>query len=793
VIRLPALDLKALRELRLLWSQALTIGLVVASGVAAFLATLSAVDALAGSRDHFYASGRFADVFASVKRAPDGVADRIRELPGVLDVQATTEAMARVTVGGSPDPVIGQLVGVDPREPHRLNRLLLRSGLPPQSQGQGHGAGELQAVVNEAFATAHHLRPGDAVTALVNGRQRTLRIAGTGLSPEYVFAGLMGVPDLRAFGVFWVDRQALDAALDMEGAFNRVAIRLAPGASEATVMDAATRILAPYGGQPAHGRDEQASHAMLDAEIKEQRVLGTVLPVIFLAVAGFLLHVVTARLVAAQREQVATLKALGYRDAAIVRHYLLLVAPMVLGGWVLGLGAGAWLGRGLTRLYAEFFYFPSFSFSVPPLLALASLAAVVLMAIGGVLTAVAATVRLSPAEAMRPPAPGSYRRALLERIPRLRLDTGLRMVLRNLERRPVRTVVTIGGTAVAVAIVIMGNFFRDAIESIVDTQFNVAMRSDVTLWTVEPVAASAARELARLPGVLDVEPGRRVAVRFVYGPRSEKSIIEGLASPARLQRLIDVDGAEVAAGTYGLVMTDRLAERLGLSRGDWVTVEVREGRREVRRVRLEGTVRNMMGMSAWMERRAVNALLSEDDMATSFSLQVERGAGPAVLSRTQGLPRVAGAFSKQTMLRNMQEISTRNVLIMSTILTAFAVVIAVGVVYNNARIALAERAWELASLRVLGFTRQEVSAILLGELGLCIALALPLGMALGWGLIHAITELLRSDQFLFPVVIQPRTYAWAALAVVAAGVASALVVRRRIDRLDLVSVLKTRE
>jgi putative ABC transport system permease protein len=130
---------------------------------------------------------------------------------------------------------------------------------------------------------------------------------------------------------------------------------------------------------------------------------------------------------------------------------------------------------------------------------------------------------------------------------------------------------------------------------------------------------------------------------------------------------------------------------------------------------------------------------------------------------------------------------------MSTILTTFAVIIAIGVVYNNARIALAERGWELASLRVLGFSRAEVSGLLLGELALVIAVALPLGMGLGWGLTYLIAELLKSDQFFFPVVIRARTYAWAAVAVLAAGVASALIVRRRIDRLDLVAVLKTRE
>lgn len=787
---MQALDRKVLRDLRLLWSQALTIALVVASGIGGFLATLSAVDSLAAARDSFYTTGRFAEVFASVKRAPDTLAARLRELPGVVDVQTTVEAAARVSVPGSTDPVIGQLIGLDAHRPQRLNRVLLRAGQWPQPGSRG---GELQALISESFAHAHKLQPGSTVTALVNGKRRTLRITGIALSPEYIFAGMMGVPDMRAYGVFWVDKDELAAAADMAGAFNKVAIKLAPGASEPAVIDAVTRRLASLGGAPAHGRDEQPSHAMLNNEIKEQRVLGTVLPAIFLAVAGFLLHVVTARLVATQREQVAALKALGYRNRTIALHYLKLVSPMVGGGYLLGLVLGSWLGEGITHLYADFFRFPSFEHRIPVALALTGLGIVAVTAVLGTLTAIGTTVRLSPAEAMRPPSPGRYRRALLERVPRLRLAPALRMILRNVERRPLRAAVTVGGIAAAVSIVIMGNFFRDAIEAIIDAQFNVAMRGDVTVWTTEPVAGTAARELARLPGVLQVEPGRRVAVRFVNGARSEKGSIDGHAQAAVLQRVVDVDGRTVPAGTHGLLMTDRLAGKLGLQPGDTVTVEVREGKREVRQVVLERTVRDMMGMNAFMRRDDLNALLGDGDLANAFHMAVQRDALVGVLDATQEFPRVAGAFSKSTMLRNMQEISARNILIMSSILTAFAVVIAVGVVYNNARIALAERSWELASLRVLGFTRAEVSLLLLGELALGIAIALPLGMAMGWSLTHAVVTLMRSDQFLFPVVIQPRTYAWASIAVVAAGVASALVVRRRIDRLDMVAALKTRE
>jgi putative ABC transport system permease protein len=535
---MKAIDRKVLRDLKLLWSQALTIALVVASGIGGFLASLSAVDSLAAARDRFYASAHFADVFATVKRAPDALAARLAQLPGVIDVQPTVESFARVAVAGSADPVMGQLIGFDARHPQRLNRVQLRTGRWP---GPRASSDELEAVATESFAEAHRLKPGDSVSALVNGKRRTLRLTGTALSPEYIFGGLFGMPDQRAFGVFWIDKDELAAALDMNGAFTRVALKLAPGASADAVKDAVTRRLASLGGAPAHGRDEQPSHAMLENEIKEQHVMGTVLPAIFLIVAGFLLHVVTARLVATQREQVAALKALGYRNRTIALHYLKLVAPMVLAGYALGLALGDWLGTVITGLYAEFFRFPVFAHRIPVSLAVIAFAIVSVTAVLGTLTAIAATVRLAPAEAMLPPAPGRYRRSLLERIPRLRLSPALGMILRNIERRPLRAAITIGGIAAALAIVVMGNFFRDAMDVIVDTQFNLSMRGDIVVWTTDAVDAAAGRGLARIPGVLQVEPGRRVSVRFSHESHAETALIDGYEPRSRLQRIIDVD------------------------------------------------------------------------------------------------------------------------------------------------------------------------------------------------------------------------------------------------------------
>ncbi len=815
---MKALNRKLLRDLRLMWSQVLTIALVVASGIGGFITTLSAVDSLEAARDRYYADGHFADIFATVKRAPRSLLEQVRGLPGVADAQATTEFLVRLDLPGVDDPIIGQLIGVDRQDPPRLNRVTVRSGrplaalqqrsaaAPGESAEAAYGGGEvIAALVSEGFARTHGLQPGARLGALINGRHRTLEVAGTALSPEYIFAGLWGMPDQRGFGVFWVDREALDAAYDMKGAFNRLVIKLAPpvgpggrsaAAREAQVLADLERLLAPWGGRDPRGRTDQTSHAMLDNEIKEQRVMGTVLPAIFLGVAAFLLNVVVSRLVATQREQIAALKALGYPNRQIALHYLQLVLAIVALGLLLGIGLGRWLGQAVMGLYADFFRFPLLQHQMAPGLLMVSLGLTLATAVGGTLGAILATVRLSPAAAMRPPAPGHYRRTLAERFVALpgvrrvlRLSAGLRMVLRNMERRPWRTTLSIVGVAAAVAIVIMGNFFRDAIEVIVDTSFTLQIRSDVSVWPTEPVAERMRFELEHLPGVRAVESSRFVPVTFVNGLRRERSQIRGAPAVPELYRVVDVQQRAHTLPAEGLVLTDRLADKLGLRIGDPVQVLIQEGRPRTVVLTVAATVSEMMGLNAYMERSALNRLLGEGDVASGFNVSLDPGREVDFLRATRGLPRLAGSFSKASMLRNMEEISARNVRIMSTVLTLFACVIAVGVVYNNARIALAERAWELASLRVLGFTRGEVSALLLGELALGILIALPLGMLLGWALVHGVAGLMKSDQFLFPVVIRPRTYAWAALAVLAAGLASAWVVRRRIDRLDMVQAL----
>ena len=787
---MKALDRKLLRDLRLMWSQALTIALVVASGVAGFITCFSAYDALSWSRDLYYADARFADVFANLKRAPLALETQLQAIPGAAHVETSVTQIVPITLPGVSDPLMGRLIGLDARAPQRLNVVNLRSG----RMVEAHRSGAIETLVSEGFALARQLKPGDRLSALINGKREELLIVGIALSPEYIFAGLGGSPDQRSFGVFWLERRALATAYNMEGAFNQVAVRLAPGASEGAVIDSLDRLLAPYGGSSAGGRDRQMSHMILNSEIKEQRVLGTVLPSIFLAVAGFLLNVVLSRQIATQREQVAALKALGYDNRVIGVHYLKLVLLIVALGVAIGLALGTALGHWFVGVYAEVFRFPELHYRVKPELILSAIGVALTAALLATLNAVRATVRLAPAEAMRPPAPGIYQPMLIERLGLRRwFSPGLRMILRTMERRPLRTGLTIFGIAVSMAIIITGLFWRDAIAVLMDTQFRQVLRGDVSIALLEATPARVAHEIARLPHVSAVEIARSAPVRLRHANHSWHGAIQGKAAEPQLHRIVNMQQQVLAPPHSGLLLTDRLAERLEVKPGDSVRVEFLDGRREVLDLSVSGVVSDMMGMNAYIERSALNRLLREGDLVNQITVTVDRGHEPELLNRIKELPRVAVAFSKAIMTRNLEEVTARNILVFSGVLTVFATVIAIGVVYNNARISLAERAWELASLRVLGFTRGEVSAFLLGELAIEVALALPLGMLLGYLLGSAIVGLIKTDEFYFPFVIQSATYAFAALCVLAAGAVSALVVRRRVDALDLVGVLKTRE
>jgi putative ABC transport system permease protein len=782
-----ALDKKLLRELVRLRAQAVSIASLVAVSVAVFVCLHGVMRSLERAATAHYQAQRFAHVFASVTRAPRALEARVREIPGVGEVEARVVTEARL-LDLPGEPAIARLVSLPPSGASRLNRLVLRRGRIPSPERPE------ECLVSEAFADARRLGPGDTLAAVVDGRRFPLTVVGVVLSPEFVFALRPGeiAPDERRFAVVWTSEERLARALDMDGAFDDLAVALAPGASERVVVARLDALLAPYGGAGAHGRGEHISHVSLTNKLTQLIALSRVVPAVFLAVAAFLLQVVLGRVVGSQRAIIATLKAFGYGDAAVAAHYLALSLVIALAGVVVGVAAGAALGGAMLSFYYRYFRLPGLAFQLDlGAVAVASLSSLGAAA-AGALEAVRRAVAETPASAMRPEAPARYRPTLLERlVPRGALST--RMVLRQLGRRPLRAALGALGVAFAVAIVVAANFLGDSISRLIYVQFRAIAREDATVIFDRPLGGAAVHALAQLPGVLRVEPVRMSPARFVAGARARRLALAGVLPDAALHRVLDAELRPVAIPPGGVVLNRALAEALALRPGDHVTVALLEGSRATRELLVSGISDELLGISATMDLDALHALLGEGASVSAAYLALDERAAPAVVARLEALPGVSSVALRRPLLALFEAEIRGRMRAVSVLLGLFAALIAVGVVYNGASVSFAEREHELGCLRVLGFTRGEVSALLLGELGVEVAAAIPLGLSLGWALTRVMARGLASELYRFPAVIEPSTYALAVVVVLAAAIASGLVVRRRVDRIDLAEVLRTRE
>ncbi len=784
---MSALSTKLVRDLLQLKAPLLAIALVMACGVAGLVMTRTASLSLRNSVDTYYDRYRFADLFVSLKRAPLAVTDQIAAIPGIALSEARVTVEVTLDVPGVIEPAVGRVISIPDDRPPALHRIYLRKGRLPDPDREG------EVLVGEAFAEAVGLGPGDTVEAVINGTRDVLRITGVALSPEFVYAIRPGgfVPDDKRFAVFWMPRRQLAPLFDMEGAFNDLIVRLSPGAAEQRTIDGLDAVLDRYGGGGAYSRDEQTSHRYITDELDQLRTMGTVMPTVFLFVSAMLVNIVLARLIRTQREQIAVLRAFGYSRWSIGSHYLSLALAVALTGAVLGVIVGAIMGKSMLGLYGRFYRLPIIEFELGLGAAAASISATSAAAFLGAVHAVAGAMRLPPAEAMRPEPPGNYHASVIDRSRMLSgLAPSTKMFLRHIERRPLRAMVSIVGMSLAISVLTMGTYISDAIDYLIDHQFGAADRYDMSVSFIEPRTTGAVHEIASLPGVINTEPFRVVSARLSHNHRTERQAIIGVPIDPELSRVLDDKGRPIRVPTSGLVLTEALAKQLGAAPGDAVTVEVLEGQRPVLVSRVEGLARSYVGSGAYMSLDALHGVLREGDVASGVHLTFDPRETGAFFARLKDTPQVASTVVKRAALESFENTLAESIMIMRAFNLSFACVIAVGVVYNSARIALAERARELATLRVLGMSRGEIAAIFFGELALLMLAAIPVGLTGGYVLCKVMSSLMSTETHRIPFVISPGTMAFAVAVVLAAAIVTALDSKRQLDEIDLIAVLK---
>ena len=784
------LDRKLLRDLRQIWVQCLAIALVLGCGIMVLILSTGTQRSLEATRAAYYEQNRFADVFATLTRAPRSLLAEIARLDGVARVEGRVVFTAMVDLEGKPEPASAIVVSIPPSGEPVLNVPVIRHGRMPRPD-------HLEEVaVSEAFAEANGLRPGDHFRAVLNGQMRPLRVTGVVISPEYIYTVGSGAiePDDENFGILWLSERAAASAKDLSGAFNDLTLTLARGAEERAVIAGVDRILAPYGGTGAYGRDRQPSNIFIEGELKQLGTMATVLPPIFLAVSAVLVNMVLGRLVALDRAQIGLFKAIGYKTWAVSTHYTKMTVGIGLVGILLGWGFGWLLGHGLTEIYTRYFRFPSLLYrpGAAPM-AISGLLGMATTVLGG-LSAVRAATRLAPAVAMSPPAPPVYNRGWLDRLGGLlRFRQTTMMILRSLVRWPWRAAVTLFGVSGSVAVLVASFFTFDAIDLILEELFERANRQDATVTLARPVNSRAELDALALPGVMVAEGLYAVPVRLVNGTESRLVSLQGRAQDARLSRLLDNDGEALEIPATGLVLAAGLAEGLGVRPGDRIRVDLLSAPRGTWEIPVSAVIRQSLGQDAYMNGEAFFRLIGQAPQVNMLHLAIDRNALSELQAKVQETPTIARFTLWSDIRRQFEDTLDESLVTMTVIFASLGMLITIGVVYNAARIQLAERAYELASLRVLGFRRSEVAYVLVAEQMLLTLIAIPVGWLVGYGFCMLMAEGFSTEVVTIPVVVTRRTYAVAALLVISMALASVLVVRRRLDRIDIVHSLKQKE
>lgn len=789
-IKITMLDRKMLRDLWRIKGQAVAIIFVIAAGIALFVMSNGMMIALDETMRAYYERHRFADVYAPAKRAPNHILADIRNLEGVASVEGRINGGGLITLEKLSAPISARVISYDPDAPSPINSVYLVDGHMPRSTQPD------EVLLLKPFAEAHGLQPGDDIAITMNGAQHTFTIAGLALSPEFIYALPPGefVVDAGRFAVFWAGEETMEAAYDLDGAFNEVVLTISRNANENDLISELDRLLAPYGATGAFSRADQISNKYLVEELEQLRTMGVVMTPIFLGVAIFLLNIVITRLVHTEREQIGLLKAFGYSNNDVGVHYLKFVMVIAIGGALVGWGGGQYLGHLIAGVYQKYFHFPFLLFT-PELqtMGLAILFSAAAAALGA-FAAVRSAVNLSPAVAMRPPAPPHYARgnAFSKRLTRA-LDQPSRMILRRISRQPFRAALTTIGIGAAMGLSVMMRFNTNATDYMLDVSFNIADRSDVFVTFAEPLSDTTIYELSKIDGVLYAEPFRSTAVMFRNERIEHLGGITGLPENPVLNRAVDSNLAPVPIRGNGIVLSEQLAEILGVSVGDFVTAEVREGRRPVLEIPVTGLVEALIGTPAYMTTDALNKRLKEPNRASGAYLKVDMEQRDRLYDELKSMPMIAGVSLRREAYENFQKMIDEGPGTFRAVMMVFSIVIAAGVVYNGARIAFIERHHDLASLRVLGFTKIETGYVLLGELALLAILALPIGSLIGFALWAYLAGALSTELYQIPVVYKENGLGYAAIVILLSTAAAGAFVQRDIMKLDLASALKARE
>ncbi|WP_031516889.1 ABC transporter permease [Desulfofalx alkaliphila] len=775
--------------------QFLAVAAVVMLGMTVFIAMVTTYHNLEATQDKYYKDNNFADHYFHVINAPQEIVSRIEDLPGVLKVTGRIQKDVPVLKEDN-QRATARLTGYWLPIENEINGIEITSGQIFDEHGHG---GKYEVLLDPQYAEANKLSFNDTLTIAAEGKQVTLTVAGTAIGPEFVYpikdASTL-IPDYETFGIFYVPNALAQQFLNLPGQINQILIIFAPGADKDATVRQIENILEPYGNLTNYPRDDQISHALLQAELDQLLTTSQSLPVIFLLVAALIQFVIISRLVKSQRLQIGIMKALGYHNRQIMWHYAGYAMLVAVTGLVLGSVLGVVLAGYLTRVYALYFNLPEAmgGISMPAIVLGAFLCMGTAMAAGFVATR--GILKINAAHAMRPEPPKGTGKVIFENWPWFwrRLDPSWKMALRGVLRNRLRFAITTLGVVLAVGLLVVSWFFNDSIDYLLEQHFYREQKYDLIVRFDAPVKDNELLYISQLDGVIKTEPIFEMPVKMAFGDKTADDTLLGLPTDVSLKMLVGEQGQQLWLPTNGILMDRRTAHDLGVNIGDKVKVETQLGIGPSHQdyLTVMGINRQFVGGGSYINISQLNRLIGEHQVVTGAMLKVEHGKALPVEEQLNKIIGVSSVLSRQKELDNFYQ-HLEMMVYFTGVMVIFAGVLGFAIVYNSSLINFYERKNELASLKVIGFSNREISNLLLKETAIQTVLGIALGLPFGRAMAHGYINAVSTDMFIIPVIIYPMTYILSAIGGIIFVMVAFKYANRGIRKLDMVEALKYRD
>ena len=761
---------------------------VIFLGVAFFGASFLGYRNLKTSYDYTYETLRFADFTVTVVEAPD---EALEELGSISGVKAVTGRMNRdiaLTLSGDEaQKVLARVISLPSDSRAGVNDVKI-------DEGAYFEEGDTAALlVEKGFAQYHDLRPEDVVHLAAGGQETSFRIAGTVVSPEYIWPArsrqeLLVSPE--TFGVLFVPQDAVPGL--MGGPFiNEFCFLVDEDADRDTVIAEVESALEPYAVTDVVAREDQPSNAALSMDLQEFGEMAEVFPLLFLVVGALATYILLTRIVCKQRSQIGLMRAVGYSRRKVLLHYLSFALIIGVLGAVPGTLAGYLLSEAVTNLYVGFLNIPYTRIEMGWVEWLAIeeglLLGILPCVIAGIIPARAAA-RLIPAEAMRTPPPAAGRRLLVERVlPFLaRLSAPKKIPLRNVFRNRRRSLYTVIGITFGISLILVSAAFIDSVDHLMSLQFDRIQQYDAQINFAQPQSAAVADEVSGWDETERVEPILQVPARLEYGDETYSTLLVGLPNDCELYGVYSVAGDRVAVDKEGVLLSEGLRKTLGVDVGDVVGVQSPYA---VSQLEVVGFVRQSLGGFGYVSLPQGQAIAGEEGVVSGLMLDVEPEYLDSIRDRAYAVPGTASVELTAETYDKVNELMgfLRG---MMWVMLGFGAAMALAIVFTVVTINVLERSREVATMRTMGEGRRRIAAMITIEnMILGLAGLLP-GIALGYALALFFFRLIQGDMFSFSLVIFPRTYALTAGIVILIMLLSQLPSIRQVNRLDLARVIK---